>query len=207
LPPSLIKVVIAQLTRRRDRAESQALPPLGPRSFPYPISSIFDQPRLKLHHHLFACVRACVCSPEPPSQNVLSMDENTLEDVELPLRHFFSASGSDNQGDSDMLLPAPAPSIRDQILQINFESPLQRIISLSLAVDAGPGCGGIAWPAGQVCSLFHPALMSDVAYCQFHLFLHPLSSMSMFRPIFLTTCVIRRSWRATLPGVDPLLRV
>ena len=80
------------------------------------------------------------------------MNENSLEDVELPLRHFFSAPNSHNQ--DDMLLPAPAASIRDQTIQLSFESPLHRTIALSLAVDAGPGCGGIAWPAGEVRSLF-----------------------------------------------------
>jgi len=79
------------------------------------------------------------------------MNENALEDVEVPLRHFFSPSELGNQDNSDnMLLPVPAPSIRDQTIQINFEAPLHRTITLSLSVDAGPGCGGIAWPAGQV---------------------------------------------------------
>ena len=82
------------------------------------------------------------------------MNENTLEDVEVPLRHFFSASESDDQDDSDILLPVPAPSIRDQTIQINFESPPHRTIALTLSVDASPGCGGIAWPAGEVHSLF-----------------------------------------------------
>jgi protein N-lysine methyltransferase METTL21A len=83
------------------------------------------------------------------TQDVLSMDQNTLDYVEVPLRHFFSALGPDN-----ILLPTPTPSsIRDQIIQINFETPPHRTIALSLAVDAGPGCGGIAWPAGEVRSL------------------------------------------------------
>jgi hypothetical protein len=82
------------------------------------------------------------------------MSENTLEDVEVPLRHFFSPSESDNnQDNSDILPPAPAPSTRDQNIQINFGTPHHRTIALSLSVDAGPGCGGIAWPAGQVRSL------------------------------------------------------
>jgi hypothetical protein len=81
------------------------------------------------------------------------MEVNTLEDVELPLRHFFLAPESDNHNDDDMLL-LPAPSIRDQIIQIKFEAtPPHHAISLSLSVDAGPGCGGIAWPAGEVHSL------------------------------------------------------
>jgi hypothetical protein len=89
------------------------------------------------------------------------MEENTPEDVELPLRHFFLASESENHDDLDLLLPAPAPSIRDQIIQINFEAPPpHRVISLSLSVDAGPGCGGIAWPAGEVRSSLPPSMRS-----------------------------------------------
>ena len=149
---SLIKFVIAQLPRRRGRAES--LPPLGPRSSTHVhIDSIF---RIIRYHRP---------SLEPPRQpNVLSMeDEKTLEDIDCPLRHFFLAS-DDHEG-SDLLLPAPAPSIRDQIIQIDFEFPLHRTIALSLSVDPGPGCGGIAWPAGEVRSL--PPCVPDVAYfCQ-----------------------------------------
>ncbi len=83
------------------------------------------------------------------------MDQKTLEYVEVPLRHFFSAPVPDNRDDDAgvLLLPTPAPSIRDQIIQIKFETPPHRTIVLSLAVDAGPGCGGIAWPAGEVRSL------------------------------------------------------
>ena len=87
-------------------------------------------------------------------------DEKTLEDIDPPLRHFFLAS--DDLDGSDLLLPAPAPSIRDRIVQINFEAPLHRTIALSLSVDPGPGCGGIAWPAGEVRSL--PVSVPDVAY-------------------------------------------
>jgi len=79
-------------------------------------------------------------------------DEKTLEDIDLPLRHFFLAS--DDLDGSDLLLPAPAPSIRDRIVQINFEVPLHRTIALSLSVDPGPGCGGIAWPAGEVLATY-----------------------------------------------------
>lgn len=68
-------------------------------------------------------------------------------DIVDPFQHLASA---------DDLLPAQPPSLRDQIIQIDVTLPLldadesQRTISLSLAVDASPGCGGIAWPAGEV---------------------------------------------------------
>jgi predicted nicotinamide N-methyase len=76
---------------------------------------------------------------------------NTLEDdgVEFPLGHFFPVA-SDNHDDSDLLLPAPAPPIHAEIIRIDFETQTHQTIALSLSVDAGPGCGGIAWPAGEV---------------------------------------------------------
>ena len=91
--------------------------------------------------------------------------KNTLEDVddvEFSLGHFFHAA-SDNHDDADMLLPAPAPSIRDEIVRIDFETQTHQTIALSLSVDAGPGCGGIAWKAGEVCPL--SLCVPDVAYC------------------------------------------
>ncbi|KAH9987919.1 putative methyltransferase-domain-containing protein [Russula compacta] len=74
--------------------------------------------------------------------------EEAILPVADPLPHFFSSD------DADL---APPLSLRDQIIQINFEAPLHhaeeesfRAITLSLSLDAGPGCGGIAWPAGEV---------------------------------------------------------
>jgi hypothetical protein len=68
----------------------------------------------------------------------------------LPLQNLFAAQDDD-------LLPAPPSSpLRDQIIQLNFEAPPDhpdesgRMIALCLSVDASPGCGGIAWPAGEV---------------------------------------------------------
>ncbi|KAI0247502.1 putative methyltransferase-domain-containing protein [Lactifluus subvellereus] len=78
----------------------------------------------------------------------LSLAEEEALDVIDPLRHLYSADDSD-------LLPAQPVSLRDQIIQINIEAPPLRpeeshqTIILSLAVDASPGCGGIAWPAGE----------------------------------------------------------
>ncbi|KAF8269714.1 putative methyltransferase-domain-containing protein [Lactarius quietus] len=70
-------------------------------------------------------------------------------DLSDPFQQFASADDSD-------VLPAQPPSLRDQIIQINIERPSldtdtsQGTINLSLAVDATPGCGGVAWPAGEV---------------------------------------------------------
>jgi hypothetical protein len=88
---------------------------------------------------------------------------NTLEDdgVEFPLGHFFPVA-SDNHDDSDLLLPAPAPPIHAEIIRIDFETQTHQTIALSLSVDAGPGCGGIAWPAGEVCPL--SLCIPDIAY-------------------------------------------
>jgi hypothetical protein len=81
-------------------------------------------------------------------------EEEVLDPID-PLRHLCSADDSD-------LLPAQPASLHDQIIQITTEYPPRRpeeshqTIILSLAVDASPGCGGIAWPAGEVRLPSHP---------------------------------------------------
>jgi len=76
------------------------------------------------------------------------MEDESLETID-PLLHLFSSDDSD-------LLPARAPSLCSHVMQINVDAlPLypedpHRTISLSLFVDARPGCGGITWPAGEV---------------------------------------------------------
>ena len=93
---------------------------------------------------------ATSCNDRPPPLSVAW----ELLDVIDPLHHLASTDDPD-------LLPAQPPSLRDQIIQITIKLPpldvnslnaddSQRTISLSLAVDASPGCGGIAWPAGEV---------------------------------------------------------
>jgi hypothetical protein len=65
--------------------------------------------------------------------------EEQLDDAD-PLRHL-------RRHDLGLLplVPAQTPSIHNEILQLNFQD-----IVVTLRVDAGPGCGGIAWPAGEV---------------------------------------------------------
>ena len=70
--------------------------------------------------------------------------EEQLDDAD-PLRHL-------RHQDSDDLLPlvpAQPPTIHNETLHLNFQD-----IIVTLQVDAGPGCGGIAWPAGEVLSRY-----------------------------------------------------
>jgi hypothetical protein len=103
------------------------------------------------------------------------MEDETLDAIEIPLRRLFASKDTDYDNNSDDLL-LPTPPVLCQIVQIKFivphhqhcfkesESPYQTI-SLSLSVDPGPGCGGIAWPAGEVGPYF-----IHVAYCHHYRF-------------------------------------
>jgi len=100
----------------------------------------------------------------------------TLYHIEQPISLFMEEESLETTdpflfpGDDSDLLPPSAPSLCDHITQINFDAPplhpedLPRTISLSLFLDARPGCGGIAWPAGEVgpvgssCHLFSSLL-------------------------------------------------
>jgi hypothetical protein len=91
--------------------------------------------------------------------------ENELEEEEKldaldPLRHLReefeddddhpisvseqnSANLSASAGTAGVIPKQPRTARGEQFLQ--FED-----VSVTLAVDAGPGCGGLAWPAGEV---------------------------------------------------------
>ena len=73
--------------------------------------------------------------------------EQSLDDQD-PLRHLRSPHAD------DVLVPVQPPSILNQrtdllIPSINRGDPG---ITVKLALDATPGCGGIAWPAGEASS-------------------------------------------------------
>ncbi|KAF9651274.1 S-adenosyl-L-methionine-dependent methyltransferase [Thelephora ganbajun] len=75
--------------------------------------------------------------------------EEFLDDQD-PLRHLRSP-------DADgVLVPAQPPSILNQRtdLLIPGINPGNPGITVKLALDAAPGCGGIAWPAGEVLSSY-----------------------------------------------------
>ena len=70
--------------------------------------------------------------------------EEQLDDAD-PLRHLR------DQDTDDLfpLVPAQPPSVHNQTVHLSFQD-----ITVTLTVDAGPGCGGIAWPAGEVLSRY-----------------------------------------------------
>ncbi|KAI0260911.1 putative methyltransferase-domain-containing protein [Gloeopeniophorella convolvens] len=96
-----------------------------------------------------------IAPPTPahvPDVHELSLAEEEALDSIDPLRHLRDVDDAD-------LVPAQPPSVHDQIICIGVALPPDnegsqqwphQNIMISLAVDAGPGCGGIAWPAGEV---------------------------------------------------------
>ncbi|KAI0723442.1 putative methyltransferase-domain-containing protein [Earliella scabrosa] len=77
--------------------------------------------------------------------------EEKLDELD-PLRHL--REDDSDQDSSAHLVPAQPPSIRDQTIELTFHASADTTVSapvtIKLAVDASPGCGGIAWPAGEV---------------------------------------------------------
>lgn len=66
-----------------------------------------------------------------------------------PLRHLRD----DEELDGADIVPLQPLSIHNQTLDLSFPSAgvgVPNPISIRLVVDASPGCGGIAWPAGEV---------------------------------------------------------
>ncbi|KAI6004163.1 putative methyltransferase-domain-containing protein [Pisolithus albus] len=92
--------------------------------------------------------------------------ENTIVDVSLldgeialdetldaldPLRHLRN---QDEPSDHILLVPTQPRSVQNQCISLAFPSPKgsATAIQITLRLDASPGCGGIAWPAGEVLS-------------------------------------------------------
>lgn len=106
-----------------------------------------------------------------PSLTCLSMlhsDDITYDealDITDPLRHLMQQADENGLSESDYLetsseflsvLPKQSHSVHDETLQLSFlnrPNIQQAPITISLFIDASPGCGGVAWPAGQVCDL------------------------------------------------------
>ncbi|KAF7792122.1 hypothetical protein EIP86_003152 [Pleurotus ostreatoroseus] len=73
--------------------------------------------------------------------------EEKLDELD-PLRHLRN---------DDDIVPVQPKSVHNETLDLSFPtSPhgLPQAVAIRLAVDASPGCGGIAWPAGQVLSSY-----------------------------------------------------
>jgi len=101
----------------------------------------------------------------PEDWIVPALAQEELLDAQDPLRHLMHADvdkvttdDTDDElpGSKDYLsvLPRQSHSIKDKILLLTFQRNVrdQCLISISLFMDASPGCGGIAWPAGQILS-------------------------------------------------------
>lgn len=102
-------------------------------------------------------------SSRPPSP---TLSEEEALDLADPLRHLRGSdhphSQSIESSDDAVLLPDQPHSIQNETISLSFSTGLEKIIpngdpsryiSIKLAVDASPGCGGIAWPAGEVSAL------------------------------------------------------
>ena len=75
------------------------------------------------------------------------MNDNELEGI-ISNEGLTRASSSRSEL-LDVLLQQ-SHSIQDGILKLSFANDPHNPLFISLAVDASPGCGGLAWPAGQV---------------------------------------------------------
>ncbi|KAH7931371.1 hypothetical protein BV22DRAFT_999032 [Leucogyrophana mollusca] len=89
---------------------------------------------------------------EPSYSNEIAQDE-ALDAID-PLRHFRTAKDDfDVHVKEPYLIPVQPRSVIDEVIQLSFpEKPIDgsQQVTVSLVVDASPGCGGVAWPAGEV---------------------------------------------------------
>ncbi|RXW25767.1 hypothetical protein EST38_g50 [Candolleomyces aberdarensis] len=91
-------------------------------------------------------------------------------DAKDPLRHLMGVEDSlvavrDSSSQLLAFLPAQSHSVEDGLLRLSFSSDrggVPRPLNISLAVDASPGCGGIAWPAGQILATY--LVQRDLGY-------------------------------------------
>jgi hypothetical protein len=69
------------------------------------------------------------------------MADSNSDDERDPLNHLMNSDES--------IVPTQIPSVRPgEMLQLSFVGETTVIVNLVL--DAHPGCGGVAWPAGEV---------------------------------------------------------
>jgi len=88
-------------------------------------------------------------------------------DILNPLRHLMEqpeetdsvpSNGSEPEFKVLSVLPRQPHSIQNEIHELSFVNNCDTShprITVMLSVDASPGCGGIAWPAGRVCISDH----------------------------------------------------
>ncbi|KAJ3488624.1 hypothetical protein NLJ89_g11597 [Agrocybe chaxingu] len=104
-----------------------------------------------------------VLDPDVPCDNIV-LEE--LLDGKEPLRHLMHdaeldgviaseglARASKSKSELLTVLPQQSHSVEDGLLKLSFAhewADVPKPLSISLVVDASPGCGGLAWPAGQI---------------------------------------------------------
>ncbi|KIJ70428.1 hypothetical protein HYDPIDRAFT_78259 [Hydnomerulius pinastri MD-312] len=85
--------------------------------------------------------------------NEIALDE-ALDALD-PLRHLRNGDDLNDQDDnSQNIVPIQPRSILNEMIRLSFPdhhaNACSAAIQIFLKVDASPGCGGIAWPAGEV---------------------------------------------------------
>jgi hypothetical protein len=81
--------------------------------------------------------------------NEIALDE-ALDTVD-PLRHLRGDESLADDGDLQSIVPVQPRSIYNELIRLSFpDRGCSTTIHVVLKVDASPGCGGIAWPAGEV---------------------------------------------------------
>jgi len=118
--------------------------------------------------------------PEPvASLNEIALDE-ALDALD-PLRHLRSDASDFARDDEDtVVVPSQPRSILGETIKLTFpvNSPL---VSISLKVDASHGCGGIAWPAGEVGSFFLNARARQLMQCRSYQITSRFEALGIFK--------------------------
>ncbi|KAI9575006.1 putative methyltransferase-domain-containing protein [Boletus coccyginus] len=81
--------------------------------------------------------------------NEIALDE-ALDALD-PLRHLRGDESLEDDGDSPRIIPVQLRSTYNELIRLSFpDRGCSTAVYVVLKVDASPGCGGIAWPAGEV---------------------------------------------------------
>ncbi|KAH0839616.1 putative methyltransferase-domain-containing protein [Lanmaoa asiatica] len=81
--------------------------------------------------------------------NQVALDE-ALDALD-PLRHLRGDESLGDNDDSHNIVPVQPRSTYNEFIRLSFhDHGCSTVIHVVLKVDASPGCGGIAWPAGEV---------------------------------------------------------
>jgi len=78
--------------------------------------------------------------------NEIALDE-ALDFID-PLRHLRANQSLED--DSQCIVPVQQQSTYNELIRLTFPARCSTAIHIAIKVDASPGCGGIAWPAGEV---------------------------------------------------------